>query len=191
MVFVYLLPFGTVEDDLMSVMATVVSDRLQLPTAILPAAGIPAGSFDSNRQSYNSIFFMHQAIDLVPDDALRLIALTTADLFIPMLTFVFGQAQLDGKVALVSVARLRQENYGLPADKNLLRLRLRKECLHELGHTFGLTHCPDPGCAMSLSVQIRNIDIKMDRYCHACEVRVSDGILRSRQLVDPTKENRS
>ena len=90
------------------------------------------------------------------------------DLAIPVLTFLFGQAQLDGPVALLSLCRLRQEFYGLPADEALLRERAAKETLHELGHTFGLTHCSDMRCSMSLSTDIALVDAKGGRYCPRC-----------------------
>jgi len=85
-----------------------------------------------------------------------------------MLSFLFGQAQLEGSVALISLCRLRQEFYGLPADDELLRERTVKETLHELGHTFGLTHCGEPKCVMSLATHIGLVDQKAERYCARC-----------------------
>ena len=73
------------------------------------------------------------------------------DLYIPVLTFVFGEAQLSDGGAVVSAHRLRQEFYGMPTDPELLHERLLKESLHELGHTYGLRHCPDYTCVMSSS----------------------------------------
>src|SRR5208337_5055096 len=103
-----------------------------------------------------------------PNDATRILGLTEVDLAIPMLTFVFGQAQLDGPVAVVSLCRLRQEFYGLPGEDKVLRERVAKELLHELGHTFGLTHCVEPKCAMSLATHIGLVDNKEERYCAHC-----------------------
>ena len=80
----------------------------------------------------------------------------------------FGQAQFDGPVAIVSLCRLHQEFYGLPAQKKLLRERTVKETLHELGHTFGLVHCSDSKCAMSLATHIELVDSKSEKYCARC-----------------------
>ena len=77
----------------------------------------------------------------------RVLGVTDVDLAIPMLSFLFGQAQFDGPVAVVSLCRLHQEFYGLPRRRRLLRERTVKEVLHELGHTFGLVHCAEPTCA--------------------------------------------
>jgi archaemetzincin len=92
----------------------------------------------------------------------------SADLYIPILTFVFGEAQLKGSCAVVSLHRLRQEFYGLPADPQLLTSRLIKEAVHELGHTLGIPHCEDYGCVMAPSHAVEWIDLKNSGFCEAC-----------------------
>jgi archaemetzincin len=87
-----------------------------------------------------------------------------------MLSFVFGQAQLNGPGAVVSLARLGQEFYGLPANPTLLISRSVKEALHEIGHTFGLTHCSDIRCPMSLSNNVRQVDMKGEELCKSCTI---------------------
>jgi archaemetzincin len=96
------------------------------------------------------------------------LGVTDLDLYIPVLTFVFGEAQLAGGRAVVSTLRLRQEFYGLPADPELLGERLLKEALHELGHTYGLRHCPDYTCVMSSSNGVERIDLKSAEFCPTC-----------------------
>jgi archaemetzincin len=56
----------------------------------------------------------------------------------------------------------------LPSDESLLRERLVKEVLHELGHAFGLTHCAESKCVMSLATHIGLVDSKEQRYCGHC-----------------------
>jgi archaemetzincin len=90
------------------------------------------------------------------------------DLYIPVLTFVFGEAQLTNGGAVVSAHRLRQEFYGMPSDTELLQERLLKESLHELGHTYGLRHCPDYSCVMSSSNGVERIDLKGADFCPNC-----------------------
>ena len=109
---------------------------------------------DRKRGQYQSVEMMKMLAQQVPADALRILAVTEVDLTLPMLTFVFGQAQIEGRVAIVSLCRLHQEFYDLPPDEGLLRERAGKEVLHELGHTFGLTHCADMKCAMSLATHV-------------------------------------
>ena len=100
-----------------------------------------------------------------------MLAVTDRDLFIPVLTFVYGHAQLGGRVAVVSLARLRQEFYGMAPNHELLLERAAKEALHESGHTFGLVHCADRSCAMSLATNIRQIDDRQAAFLHAVRAR--------------------
>ena len=101
-----------------------------------------------------------------PRGTARLIGLTDADLFIPVLTFVFGEAQLKGPVAVVSTARLA--GAGLPGEAARFPIRLRTEVIHELGHTFGLLHCTSPRCAMARSASLRDVDAKHPDLCETC-----------------------
>jgi archaemetzincin len=128
----------------------------------------PLYAWNGAREQYNSFEVMRALARLSCHGADRVLGITEYDLFIPALTFVFGQAQLDGRVAIVSFARLRQRMYGLPEDEELLRLRLRKEVIHEVGHTLGLIHCRELTCAMHLSTSIMQVDMKEDRFCEVC-----------------------
>jgi len=102
----------------------------------------------------------------------RVLAVTGLDLFVPVLTFVFGEAQLPGRCALVSIHRLHDEFYGLPPNASALRERLLKEAIHELGHTYGLVHCDDWECVMSSSHGVERLDVKSAQFCLGCARRV-------------------
>lgn len=105
------------------------------------------------------------------------VGVTGLDLFVPVFTFVFGEAQVAGPAAIVSTHRLRDEFYGLPPNPALLLERLTKELLHELGHTQGLRHCDDWRCVMSSAHTVERIDVRQAAFCCSCA-----GFLRSRQL---------
>ena len=136
-------------------------------------------AFDAARGQYASIRVLEMLARVCPPDGGRLLAVTERDLFIPVLTFVFGQAQLNGRVAVISLARLRQEFYGLPPDRDVLIERARKEALHETGHMLGLVHCENRTCAMSLATNVRQIDLKLAAYCSGCGARAtSSGVNR-------------
>lgn len=129
---------------------------------------VPEDAFDPKRRQYSSPLLLQSVLRGLPQNRVRALALTSCDLFIPMLTFLYGQAQLGGRAALVSAARLDPQFYGLPADQKLLRARLRKETLHELGHTFGLVHCAERNCVMSLANSILQVDVKDEAFCRSC-----------------------
>ena len=129
-------------------------------------------AYDAGRGQCASTAVLETLARAIPADAAKLLAVTARDLFIPVLTFVFGQAQLNGRVGVVSLARLRQEFYGLPPDPGVFLHRAAKEALHETGHLFGLVHCNDPACAMSLSTGVRQIDRKEAAFCKPCAGRI-------------------
>ena len=158
-----------VERALRHDLAEAVSHALGLRTCWLPDLPLPVGAFDARRQQHESTELMRDVLERVPAEAERVLALTDADLFIPALTFVFGRAQLGGRLALVSLARLRPEYHGGRSDAALLAVRARKEVLHELGHLAGLAHCAEPTCALAFSVNVAGIDAKEARLCPACQ----------------------
>jgi archaemetzincin len=125
-------------------------------------------AYDPLRNQYNSSYLLAQLIEDPREDAGRILGVCSFDLFIPILTFVFGEAQLEGIGAVVSAYRLRNEFYGGQSDKQLLMERLLKEATHELGHTFNLYHCHNPGCVMTSSVYVEDIDEKSARFCREC-----------------------
>lgn len=98
----------------------------------------------------------------------KLIGLFRVDLYIPILTYIFGQAILNHKTAVASVYRLRNELYGMKQDEELLMSRTVKEVIHELGHTFGLIHCHTVACVMRSSTYVEEIDLKESEFCHEC-----------------------
>ena len=124
--------------------------------------------YSAERNQYHSTLLLAQILKQLPPDGDKIIGVTHVDIFIPILTFMFGEAQLGGKGALVSTYRLNNRFYGLPSDEKLLYQRVLKEILHELGHTLGLIHCPDFECVMNSSTYVENIDLKMARFCNRC-----------------------
>ena len=130
-------------------------------------------AYEPGRRQYSSMAVPEMALRLIPDDAAKLLAVTDRDLFVPVLTFLFGQAQLGGRVGVLSLARLRQEFYGFPSNPELFAERAAKEALHESGHMFGLVHCSDRSCAMSLATNIRQIDMKQAAFCAPCRARLA------------------
>lgn len=134
-------------------------------------------SYDPIRNQYNSSKILYKLLEILPKDALSLTGLTDVDLFIPIFTYVFGEAQLDGKVGIVSIHRLKDELYGLPENPYKLQQRLEKEVIHELGHNFGLFHCENH-CVMRTSNYMEEIDLKPPYLCKDCKEFVEEKIQR-------------
>ena len=179
----YLVAVGTIPAKALDWVETATAEWFPLPIRRLPPLPIPAGAYDAKRGQYLSVEIMKMLSQHAPSDAARVLGVTDVDLAIPMLSFLFGQAQFDGPIALVSLCRLHQEFYGLPAQESLLRERTAKEVLHELGHTFGLVHCSEPTCAMSLATHIELVDAKAEQYCERCGMRLVERFTAKEALV--------
>ncbi|MBN2542660.1 archaemetzincin family Zn-dependent metalloprotease [bacterium] len=141
---------------------------------IMDSIEVPKTALNAERKQYLSTSILKAVIRHTPDDTEKIVGITSVDLFVPVLTFIFGQAQLDGKAAVVSIHRLDQKFYGLPEDVDLLGLRLGKEIVHELGHTYGLVHCVDGNCVMHFSNSIMQVDIKEDKFCETCTREITE-----------------
>ena len=164
----HLLPIGKVDETLLRHLRSGLATAFRVQCEILTTAVDPGFAFHPERQQYHSTEILAWMHRIVTKESWRLLGVTALDLYIPILTFVFGEAQLGNTCAVVSGHRLRQEFYGLPLDDNLLRERVLKEAIHELGHTLGLTHCEDYSCVMAPSHAVEWIDLKGGIFCAAC-----------------------
>lgn len=154
--------------DLLGPLAARLANVFGLAAEQHPPLFDPELAFDSSRGQYNSRILLAQLLQHHRHDAGRILGVTGVDLFIPVLTYVFGEAQLDGRAAVVSTHRLDNQLYGLAADPELLFERLVKEAVHELGHTYNLVHCQTHPCVMMSSTYVENIDLKSERFCARC-----------------------
>ncbi|HUN87273.1 MAG TPA: archaemetzincin family Zn-dependent metalloprotease [Terriglobales bacterium] len=167
-----LLTVGELDGTVMEGLAVELANHFGMPCEVLPETIDPQFSFHGERRQYHSSQILAQMSKFVGPKTWRLLAVSGNDLYIPILTFVFGEAQMGGPSAIVSYYRLRQQFYGLPHDPDLLRQRLLKEAVHELGHTLELTHCDDYRCAMSASHSVELIDLKENAFCEGCANQV-------------------
>ncbi len=167
-----LLPVGKVDLRLLDWLGQSLEEKFRIKAEALSPPLDVAFALHAERQQYHSSEILLAMQPYVQRETWKLLAVTSLDLYIPILTFVFGEAQVGGTSAIVSYHRLRQEFYGLPEDLDLLANRLLIEAVHELGHTLRLTHCDDYRCAMAASHSVEWIDIKDSGYCESCLAQV-------------------
>jgi archaemetzincin len=132
----------------------------------------PVHAFDARRGQHSSTQILRWLVER-DHPVGRVVAITDADLFIPVLTYVYGEAQLGSRAAVVSTARLSAD-LTAATDATVRLARAVKETVHELGHTFGLLHCPSPACVMARSVNLVQVDAKDVALCHDCQIRYAE-----------------
>ena len=165
---VQLLPVGKIAASLLDELRDAIPKRLPVRCEILPLTLDPTPSYHPERQQFHSSEILQRMPGMVRPGDWRVLAVADVDLYIPILKYVFGEAQIGGACALVSTFRLRQEFYGLDQNDSLLHERLLKESIHELGHTLQLRHCPDYHCVMASSHSAEWIDLREQHLCDAC-----------------------
>ena len=134
-------------------------------------------ALDQNRQQYHSTLILDQLAANIPADCIRILAIAQVDLFIPILTHVYGEAQLGGAACIVSTFRLNEGRSGLSIAPRYIE-RIVKETIHELGHTFNLRHCPEHTCIMHYCRNEDDVDRKSGELCRYCKIMVEDEIKR-------------
>ncbi|NOZ86567.1 MAG: archaemetzincin family Zn-dependent metalloprotease [Deltaproteobacteria bacterium] len=150
--------------------------KLELNCKIALPGPLPESAFDQVREQYDALKLLASIEDMFPipnaskgrGNERKILAITSVDLFIPVLTFVFGAARLGGRSAIISAYRLYEEFYGRPQDNELLLSRIEKEAIHEVGHLLDLTHCLDRNCVMHASNCLADTDVKSTGFCPRC-----------------------
>jgi len=137
-------------------------------------------AYDLKRDQYHSTAILKKLASTSPSQAIKVVAITNVDLFIPILTHVYGEAQLDGKACIVSIFRL-QEGLSITNIEKEFENRIVKEVLHELGHTFNLRHCKDNTCIMHYCRSIKDVDRKSDQLCRYCNILLEDELKKLKE----------
>ena len=166
---IILICFGTFEQDVTSWIAEDITREFQYRVELVEKNPDLSKYYSPGRRQYDANSIMKVVSDMSPAHAVKTIGLLKVDLFIPILTYIFGQAALSGNTAIASIYRLRNELYGLKQNYILQIDRLRKVVIHELGHTFGLIHCINPNCIMRSSTYVEDLDQKGIGFCSNCQ----------------------
>ncbi len=169
---IILLSFGHFGRAFLQDISDAVFKEFDCPVIVKEAHVDLSGFYDPGRRQYNADKLLRE-VDSRPNlNASKVIGLFDVDLFIPILTYIFGQAQLGGQTAIASVFRLSNELYGMKKDDVVLLNRFKKEIIHELGHAFGLIHCYTTACVMRSSTYVEDIDQKDVHLCIKCRSNI-------------------
>ena len=164
------LPVGFVPDLVLNIIASNIEAHLKLTAEIVPPFALPVAAYDSGRRQYDAGKMIRALSELNLEQFKKVVAIFMEDLFVPIVTHVYGEAQQGGKFALVSLFRLDQNASRVHSNSpSTLYERAVKIALHEIGHLYNLLHCEDTKCLMHFSDSLEDLDatpIFFCRYCH-------------------------
>jgi archaemetzincin len=167
-----LVSFGYWNDNFLQKIADYIAGELLMKVQIREGHLDVSDFYDAARRQYNANDLLKQIDIQYATDETKTIGLFNVDLFIPIFTYIFGQAFLGGRSGIASVFRLSNERYGMEADEELLLERAGKEVVHELGHMLGLIHCHNIDCVMRSVSYVEEIDQKSGKFCSECKSKL-------------------
>jgi archaemetzincin len=167
-----LISFGYFEKGLLELIVDDVEREFSVPVKSREGYLDLSEYYDPARKQYNGNDLLKEIELRFATENTKTLGLFNVDLFIPILTYIFGQAFLNGRSGIASIYRLSNERYGIKKDQSVFVDRIRKEVIHELGHTFGLFHCSNPTCVMRSSTYVEDIDQKEHLLCHKCKAEL-------------------
>ena len=171
-----LVPIGEVPEMTSESIAAHILGYLDLDVDILPALDHPSYAHDQKRVQYDAGVIL-KAMESEPFHGhAKVIGVLDVDLFVPILTHVFGEAKQGGRCALVSLYRLKKNTHGSTAPLSLQLERAAKVALHELGHLSDLHHCMDARCLMHFSGDLEDLDSTPLYFCRYCSVYFRDAL---------------
>jgi archaemetzincin len=171
---IVMVSLGYFENGFLENVTVDVEREFSLPVHVKEGHFDLSDYYDLSRSQYNGNRLLHEVDERFSSNWTKTLGILNVDLFIPILTYIFGQAFLNGKSGIASIYRLGNERYGMAANESLLIERFRKEAIHELGHTFGLIHCHDQDCVMRSSTYVEDIDQKSHHLCKNCRIALAE-----------------
>jgi len=170
--FIAIAPIGEVKLGWLEPLKIQLQQLYGYPANVVPILDNVDFALDEEREQYHSTRILEVLAEKAPPEAVKVLGITKVDLFIPILTYVFGEAQLGGVSCIVSSYRLETEEGS--GDMSAFNERMIKEAIHELGHTFKLRHCKEASCIMHYCRSIGDVDRKSSELCRYCRVLVED-----------------
>jgi archaemetzincin len=170
------VPLGRVEADVLRVVADSLQGILRVPVDVWGATPIPEEAFMKARNQYNAMVIIKYLAENHSDSSLKVLGIMDKDICNPIITYVFGEAYMGGRAAVMSSARLGATPSGEPVSREQFLDRVVKVALHEIGHTFNIPHCHSGRCVMRASNNLVELDDKLNYLCDYCGIFLSDAL---------------
>jgi len=174
-----IIPFGRIGEDVLRVIADNLQGVLRLAVDVADLAPLPPEAFMENRNQFNAMTLIKHLSENHSHHSLKVLGVTSKDLGNPILTYVFGEAYMDGAAAVMSYYRLYKGPTNDPVSREQFLERVAKVALHEIGHTFNVPHCHSGRCVMRASNNLMELDDKLNYLCDYCELFLFESVAKA------------
>ncbi|MFZ2445006.1 MAG: hypothetical protein WAW37_01490 [Syntrophobacteraceae bacterium] len=161
-----IIPLGVVDPMAVSVIAANIQTIMGLNAAIHAPLPEPEETYLPLRGQYAATKIIKSIENMAGGGRFKL-GVVQFDICTPILKYVYGESQLGGRAAVISLHRLGG------GEPKRLYLRAAKIGLHETGHLLGVGHCRAPDCLMVFSSNLERLDRLPLRFCSACEYEIA------------------
>ncbi len=166
-------PLGPVKEADIARVKAGIQALYAVDVEVLPEKPLPKVAYFAPRDRYKADKLLDVLAADTPAKFTKVIGLTVRDVSTKKGNIddwgIFGLGALGDRPCVVSTFRLRA---GKATDEVFL-VRLVKVVNHELGHTFGLDHCPTAGCFMQdAGGKIATVDGEGNKPCGECAARL-------------------
>jgi len=165
---IVVVPMGEIDYSLVNKLASQLVSYFNVGVDVLQGARVPLEAFNQQRGQYYSTVILTKLELMKSAPGEKMLGLVDEDLYIPSRNFVIGEADPAGKSGVVSLFRLKRENYEMLDEEKVLFSRVLKESIHQLGHLWGFKDCRNPKCVMYLTEEVTEVDRKGKKFCDNC-----------------------
>jgi archaemetzincin len=168
------VPLDYDQPEMMESIVSAINSCYNAQVSVLPVQKLPPEAFYRPRQRYRADKLLDYLGNNVEEKYQKVLGITGRDISATKGDIydwgIFGLGSLGGRACVVSTFRLQGK-----AGRKLLEQRIAKVVNHELGHTFGLDHCPNFGCLMEdAEGTIKTVDRESGSFCEQCRKKLGD-----------------
>lgn len=170
---VALAPLGDFPPPFLAEIEAGLRAELGVSVLRLPPSPLPRAAWYPPRRRYRAERLIAFLRPMVRAPATRVLGVTQADISTTAHGVhdwgVLGLGDLGGLGCVISTFRCRMNSPG----EAQTHFRMVTTCIHEIGHTLGLEHCPDTSCLMTdARGLVRTVDHTTGHLCARCRSRL-------------------